>query len=235
MRNCGDNMKKLIIAILVTLAVGELTVRAEMRVWTAKNGKSIEAEFVQVISDKVVLKKTNGKQIKVPISGLCAADQQYLESATPPKIEIDVNIDKDTKTVAGNGYNYEVKNDKVKGHVTITKKNRESSSKKFTAYLCIISEDRRNDTLWLLDKSQHGFSFKNQNKITFSGDKSSTSYYTGSNYRSSSRGWNGKYAGYLVIIEDDKGKVICTKGSRSLFEENVSRIRKAKKGSELEI
>jgi hypothetical protein len=56
----------------------------KMRIWTSTTGYIQEAEFVQLIGDKVLLKKPGGDQVKVPLSLLCADDLKYLESVSPP-------------------------------------------------------------------------------------------------------------------------------------------------------
>ncbi len=222
-------MKKLWIGLLILLTVGGAVVRAETRMWTDKNGNTIEAEFVKIFSGKVVLKLPNGKQVKVPQSGLSQKDQDYLKSAIPPKIDIEVNIDRDKKTpVSWDGYVR--KSEKIQGKVTITKKNREPCNKSFTAYLYIFSKDLQDDEIEVLDKAKHEFTFKNQKKIEFSGGTSKIEYtdsYYGNDY-------GDEYEGYLVFIEDASGKIIYTKGSRKLYENKVSQIKKAKKGSTLD-
>lgn len=52
---------------------------AEFRAWSAANGSStIDAELVSCDGIEVVLKKRNNQQITVPLTKLCAADQNYL-------------------------------------------------------------------------------------------------------------------------------------------------------------
>ena len=51
------------------------------RTWTDKTGKhTVEAELVEVKDGEAVLKKTDGKVVRVPVARLSKADQKYLES-----------------------------------------------------------------------------------------------------------------------------------------------------------
>ncbi len=70
------------------LAVGLLLLAASpapARKWTDSTGEfSVEAELVEVKSDQVVLKKSTGSVITVPIARLSKADQEYLQSLSKP-------------------------------------------------------------------------------------------------------------------------------------------------------
>lgn len=227
----GGNMYKSVIIIL-TLLIGQSALWAEMRTWTDKKGNSIEAEFVNLIGGKVILKTAAEKQVKVPASGLSSADQEFLKNAIPPIIEINVNIDNERKK-ADEGYSYTRTAEKVKGKVTITKKNRDPSNKTFKAELFIFSKNIQTDAVAIIAKSDHRFSFTTEKKIMFTGDTGKTEHTIYDSYSNSGK-TGTKYEGYLVIIEDDKGKILFTKGSRKLFEQRASQIKKEKKGSSLD-
>ena len=228
-------MKNLIIGILIVLAIGEVAARAEMRMWTDKKGNSIKAEFVKIVAGKVILKTPAGKRLNVLKSGLSNADQIYLANAVPPKIDIDVDIDNDRKKLH-ESVGYTRTREKIKGHVTLIKKNREPCNRTFSAYLYLFRKDLSEDEISVLDKSKHEFSFEHQKKVSFDGNQSKVEYtkYDSDYYHySRNRNPGSEYAGYLVIVED-KGKIICVKGSRRLYENKASQIRKAKKGSLLD-
>ena len=52
----------------------------QIRTWTNRQGITIEAKFVGLDGDNVVLKKDDGKMYPVPIANLSDADQQYVRS-----------------------------------------------------------------------------------------------------------------------------------------------------------
>lgn len=222
-----EKMKRQIIGILIALAATELAPRAEMRIWSDKKGNSIEAEFVNFFSGKVVLKTTAGKQFKVPVSGLSAEDQKYLKNVVPPTIGIEVAMNRETKILSSSSDSIR-KTEKIKAQVTLTKKNREPCGRKFTAYLYVFAKNIRENELMVLDAAEHGFSFEKKNKIVFSGNPVETER-TERSYSRSNEGQ--EYEGYLVVIEGDRGTVLYTKGSRPLYETHAGQIRKAEKGT----
>ena len=57
---------KKITALLVTF-LALTSVRAELRIWTDKADNFVEAEFVKLFADKVVLKQVDGKTVKAQI------------------------------------------------------------------------------------------------------------------------------------------------------------------------
>jgi hypothetical protein len=58
---------------------------AELRTWTAVNGKEVEAEFVSNSDGQVSLKMKTGKIFKVPLNKLSKADQEFLKAKSSPK------------------------------------------------------------------------------------------------------------------------------------------------------
>ncbi len=228
-------MKKQWLVILIVWVIGGTAVHAEMRMWTDKKGNSIEAEFVKLFSGKVVLKTADGKQIKVPQNGLSNKDLEYLKNVVPPKLDIEVDINTDSKNIKNKHFvsSINMKQEKIRGKVTITKKNRDPSCRTFVAYLYVFTKHQQSEKIKVIDKKKHDFSFKTQNMVKFEGSTISTHYYNNgyywSDFSSNYDNYGEEYEGYLVFIEDDKGHIICTKGSCKLFENMVSKIKKSKK------
>jgi len=71
------------------LLVANYCVQAEMHTWTSISGKTLEGEYVRSALDKVVIKTSNGEEVRLPIDQLCREDQNYLELMNPPEISID--------------------------------------------------------------------------------------------------------------------------------------------------
>ncbi|MHB0956587.1 MAG: TIGR02281 family clan AA aspartic protease [Pirellulaceae bacterium] len=71
------------------LLVGPLALAAappNLRTWTSRDGNYVvRAELVDVLSDKVRLRKPDGSIVSVPISRLSAADVDFLATRVPPK------------------------------------------------------------------------------------------------------------------------------------------------------
>ena len=57
---------------------------AELRTWTAVNGKKVEAEFVSNNNGQISLKMKTGKVFKVPLNKLSKADQDFIAAKSSP-------------------------------------------------------------------------------------------------------------------------------------------------------
>ena len=77
-------MNPLRLLVLLTLFLS-VVCNAELRTWTAVNGKEVEAEFVSNSDGQVTLKMKTGKVFKVPIDKLSKADQDFLQAKSSPK------------------------------------------------------------------------------------------------------------------------------------------------------
>ena len=70
-------MKSVIFVIMLYLVS---VCSAELRTWTAINGKKVEAEFVSNSDGQVSLKMKTGKTFKVPLNKLSKEDQDFIAS-----------------------------------------------------------------------------------------------------------------------------------------------------------
>ena len=71
------------------------TCNAELRTWTAVNGKEVEAEFISNSDGQVTLKLKSGKVFKVPLDKLSKNDQNFIEISSSTSSELPDN--KNTK------------------------------------------------------------------------------------------------------------------------------------------
>ena len=216
-------MKKFLGGVSVILFSWTLLVHAEMRIWTSVKGDTIEAELVDKTGDTVILKTTEGKQLRIPVSGLSEADHEYLLSAVPPKLKVTVKVDVDREK-EGDGYYYEETEETHKVSVTIQKTSRDKSNRKFKARLYVIARSKKesNEKKLIAYKTQD-FSFIDRDEVYFdetSHLSSSQSFYTTRGYR---------YEGYLVCIEDEAGKVVAVDTNHSLYEKNLRNLKRASK------
>lgn len=78
-------------SLCITFLLIVTNAHAEIRTWTAKNGKTFVGELVSIGMDRVKLKGENGKTISVPIAGLCKKDQDYVGLKRP--IGIDISLE----------------------------------------------------------------------------------------------------------------------------------------------
>ncbi len=68
-----------IISVLLLLCLSAIC-NAELRTWTAVNGKEVEAEFVSNEKGVVKLKLKSGKVFEAPLNKLSKADQEFLKA-----------------------------------------------------------------------------------------------------------------------------------------------------------
>ena len=210
-------------------------VQAEMRIWSDKKGNTIEADYINIIGSKVALKTQEGKNIKVPISGLCDADRKYLAEIIPPKIKIEVDTDKDRDTVDSysssyGSYNYERKSETIKCTAVLKKTNQEPTNRKFKAHMYVIGKETSRPIKTVLSKVEHEFDFK-QNKTTSFHSDPVTVEYTKSDYASEG---GFRYDGYIVFVEDSELRIIAIESSNSGYEKNLHKLKKLKERDKMD-
>jgi len=77
-------MKPLRLLVLLTLFLS-VVCNADIRTWTAVNGKEVEAEFVSNEKGIVKLKLKSGKVFEVPANKLSKEDNEFISSLVKPE------------------------------------------------------------------------------------------------------------------------------------------------------
>ena len=206
-----------IAAVLVSQAVGET------RVWSLKNGKSLEAEFVTIIGEKVSLKTLRGKVVKVPMANLSSEDISYMELINPP--QLDLSLSKKSKvrkfpdslsalpTSAYHDFKAVIQQTSTKpyGH-------------ELTAELFVIGREKIGEKLnTLLDYQISSFTL----------DKGSDSVYELSSntvelmkFEMNGQLMGEEYAGFMIIVTDSRGEIIAQSSQRDEWLEIADNLRK---------
>lgn len=217
-------------AVLFSLLLG--TAYSEpMRTWTSKKGDTIEARYLRPFAGgKVVLKTSEGRELKIPVSELSARDQDYVASLVPVKLKINVDVDADSETTRESEY-YVEKREVVKGVVDIEKTNREPSNKTFTIRCYVFAKNLSGRSFWLISYTEKKGSYKGTAKnIGFRIETAEVAYETSS--------WEDpsgfRYDGYLVVVEDDAGQTVTMDSNRGTYEKNWSKIKGSQKGHEFD-
>jgi len=218
-------MKTILVAVCIILFSWTLQVHAEMRKWTSVKGDTIEAELIRKSGNTVILKTSQGKQLKIPVSGLSKADHEYLLGAVPPKLKITVK-DKVDRDKEGDGYYYERTEETHKFNVTIEKTSRDKCNRKFKARLYVIAHsEKKRDEKQLIGYATHDFSFDKRDEAYFSDTTTISSeedYWDKEGYQ---------YEGYLVCVEDDAGKILAVETNQGTYEKNLHNLKKADEGA----
>lgn len=239
-------MKKAVFNIVLLSILWAGVSGAEMRTWTSKNGDTIEAEYVQMFgSSKVILKTAAGKTLKIPVAGLSAADWEYLAATVPPKIDIEVDVDKDQhkesarvpyyqdpNSPGANSRNSDFQEAKIretiKCSVSVKKTNKDPCNREFRAYMYVFAQQVRGDTHWLISCASHPLSFKDDGNV-FCFKSPPASVERMDKTYADNHGF--QYKGYIAVVEDSAGNVVAMKSTRNLYEKNWGKIRGASKGA----
>ncbi len=180
------------------------------RTWNGTDGKTLEARFVTVIGDKAVLVDPVGKQKKIPLSRLSAEDMEFIELARPPKFNIDFSK-QSSQRIIPEGPIISGKPPKVLDYVFSAKLAQTSAgaySHELTVEFFAIGEEINGDNFIMLDRQESRFTPTRENgqTHTFHGDKvtllQTVAYYG----RGERRG--RKYGGFLVVVMDERGRII---------------------------
>ncbi len=200
---------------------------AEMRIWTSKKGDTIEATYVRIFAGgKVVLKTSDGRELKIPIDGLSAKDQDYLASLIPPQIKISVDVDTDIDTEQSTDW-YVRKRETSKCKVTLKKANKEPCNRTFSAHVFVFALQERGDDRWLISLAKEKVSFAGSSDTVTIIAPSAEVQYESAEYQSA-RGF--RYDGYLVVVLDEAEEVLAMDSNRNMYKKNWSKIKGAKKG-----
>jgi hypothetical protein len=202
---------KTIIAIMLT-ALLSISVYADYRIWKDKAGNTIEAELVVSTATQVVIRDREGRQMKFHPSRLSPADQKYLRTAFPPRMEIDFKKSQDRKKESYWSYSHLT----MSGEIKITKKEQKPYDKSLKTVFMMIGESQRTSDLIILDRVEKTFDFKTSRETSLQG-KSFTMFED--RYDNSI---GVKYKGYLAVVLDDQDQVVLVKSSRKDFEEKVN-------------
>ncbi len=216
-------MKKLI--VILGLSFLSLSAFSEVRIWNDKSGNSYEAEYVRELFDKLTLKTTEGKEVRVAVEDLSEHDQKYLRVMVPPNLEIDFSkktsikekpyemgdLDKDIVTI-------------LSAKVKITKDSKRPFTSGLKAELFLIGEEvKETQYKILLSKTDSNFLLpeKKGEFHEFKTKPIELQVYTEYDY--SRRG--PVFIGYLVVVTDKQGNTVQVKTNLPWLEDKIEELR----------
>jgi hypothetical protein len=215
-------MKDFIIFLSLLLCCGSSI--AETRVWTMKNGKTVEAEFITVVGNNVTLKNLKGKTIKVPGKQLSEADISYIELQMPPKLDLQFS-----KTTTQRVFPdmLPASTPPRSLYYDFTAKIKQTSTKVYNhelvVELFIFAEEIDGDKKILLDYKKEAFMLTQGSKSSFeiTGKRAELMDYVVGGQR---RG--EKFDGYAIVVTDSRNEVIAYKTSSEKIYQNLDNLRK---------
>ncbi len=199
------------------------TLDSALRIWTSLDGKTMEAELVTVIGDKAVLEMAKGKQKKVPLAQLSEPDREYVELANPPAFDIDFSgqttpvfsIRDGSRSGLTVAYDYSAK-----------VKLKQKSAGAYNHELCVefftIGRELHGNQFILLDRQESRFTPTKENRRShgFSGKSVELPDFT---LEGIHRGLEP--FGYLVLVTDQRGKIIEHSASGKWLFENLGNLK----------
>ncbi len=210
------------------LAVQEPEASAEgesaLRLWEI-GGQSVEAAFQAVVGNKVMLKGARGKQIKVPLGGLSAADRRYIELARPPEFRITFTKQSGQRILKTTPHLEEIP-PRILDYrfgAKIRQVSAQDYDHEITAELFVIGRQRIDDRKYiLLDRFSSSFRGVEH---TFKGDAVELMSYD------TDQPMGRKYSDYLLILTDERGKIIQHSASAGWLFPNLEKLRGLQVGS----
>jgi hypothetical protein len=203
--------------------------KSPVRVWTMRDGRTIEAEFNTILAGNLILKTVEGKQVKIPMNKVSDADIDYSRLTMPPELHIELSK-KSLQSKWGDTWNAEPLS--VRGSVwTFTAKIKQTSIRPYgfglTAELYVIGSEIGGNKQILLDRQTADFTLSKENEMSFkfSGKEVELIDYTINGERRGQR-----YDTFLVVITDSRGETIAHRTpSKQLFR-NLDNLRKIQVG-----
>ena len=202
-----------------------------MRTWIITDGKTLEAEYVVVIGDKVVLRTDKGKQIRIPYMQLCAEDRDFIDLARPPKFDMDFIKTSSQimppKLATGSWYR-DIRTYAYEFGVRLKQRSAGTYNQELEVEYFAVGEEVDGDNYVLLERKKFVFNPANSQEHEFRSEKKvkveSKELVPGIRMR------GNKYGGYLITVTDAHGKIIQHQTSNKFLYENLGNLKRLSVG-----
>ncbi len=185
------------------ILMGAAWASAEMRTWTARNGQTIEAEYVRDAAGKVWIRPVNGKVRAVPTAALSEDDQQYIYKQTLPKITVHVDDDISRSTVGSDIDNVA---EEIRCTVEIRKTSHQPYPVDYEMLFFMLGMNIRRQEYYIAEKKIETFALVKKNDIFSFNGKLIRFEHDPDPPRGT------RYEGYLLCVRTAEGKMLATKG-----------------------
>ena len=179
-----------------------------LRKWTLSSGKSVDAEYVAIIGEKVVLKTDRGKVVKVPLAKFSEADLIFLDFLNPPELKMDFKKHTSRFEVLHNPYSGMAipTAQEFAGGVVVKQQNMKEYTHSLRIEMYVVVDEYDGNNFILLDRQTETFTLTPENKKIFElrGEDKILRRYD--NYGGIVRG--EKYKGYMILVYDERGEII---------------------------
>jgi hypothetical protein len=183
-----------------------------MRDWITLDGKSIRAEYVDLVIDKVVLKNEEGIEAKLPLNQLSAEDREFVDLLNPPKFSLDFLNKRKKKQEGFNITEISTTRPVSRFIYRFGARLKRRGGKRYEhpltiEYFAIGDEAKTSDKHMLLERKKSTFTPNAENKGVheFEGDPVDLIVWG----RAATKPLIGrKFGGYLITVTDERGVII---------------------------
>ncbi len=221
--------RKRMILLLAVYGICAGVSAGEMRTWYFADGRTVDAEFVRVLFDKLVLRNADGEEWSIPRTEfkLSDADREFLELAEPPKLDLMFRKSIERKNFS-----------KVRGAesrppeqvgsfgVKIEQKSTGDYNHPLSVECFVLGQEIRGERYLLLDRFSESFMLtkENKRKVEFYSDRlvRLTDLWDGSEAYTR-RG--EQYYGFIITVTDKRGELIAVDASNKWVEENLETLK----------
>ena len=180
-----------------------------LRIWTHRGGKTLEAEWVSLMGDKVVLKTAKGKQLKFALNQLSDADREHIELANPPEFNLSFTKQSSQRIIETTPYLNESAPQIFDWTFGAKVKQRGARPYHHTLKVELFSVGQQyldDDKFILLDRQTTTFipTRENQRSCLFKSPR----VVEMKKYDLHDQTHGRKYKGYLILVSDERGRII---------------------------
>jgi hypothetical protein len=200
-----------------------------MRPWRLADGRTLTAQFRQMLFGKALLEDENGKQTKFELDQFSEEDQAFIRLQAPPKLDIEFSpLSRQrvfSSTFGGAApvgaliYNFSV-------DIRQTSSKNEPYGYPLKVEFFAVGQEIGGEKRVLLERQNAEFLLSGENDFSFSFKGGEAELL---DYNDDEIGRRGtRYDGYLVVIRDVDGRIIAHKtSSKGLFTnlDNLSRLK----------
>ena len=229
MARCFVTFKKLMKTLITICFCCCLSAWSETRIWTFKNGETIEGKHISLVGQKVTL-SIDGDRQPIPLDSFSDEDIRLIQLLNPPKLDFEFTKKRERRRFPAVNFGNENKPQAYYYNfdVTITQASNISYPHELYVELFVIGREAYGHNRILIDYVESSFSLDGLNSSFQLKSKRKVELYTfliGGD--AVARTLGQEYDGYLVIVKDSRGEVIAHRTTaQNLFEnlENLSAL-----------
>ncbi len=184
---------------------------------TDTSGKSIEAEQVRLLSNEVLLRLTDGREIKVSLHTLSEADRKQAMLDQPPALELKVSAKTNRSNSSGIRRRVQIEEESTQVKVAVSKSSIAPYELPLDIVLYVMGEwgDGQHE---VIDKVSSTFTLTEKGQVF---ELVSDAFESRKRERGEKK---TEYKGWVVVVFDSAGNRVAMKSSRGEYAENIGTL-----------